>query len=88
MCKGHNVVLYANISSPENKFISGTVAWFGEASSLLSFLCIDCFSTRGEKCGTTCSAEETKFNYLLVSFIWFMYVSFLGSNMTLSCLKL
>lgn len=50
----------ANISSPENRLISGTVPCFGDISSLLSFLLSDLFSIMGEKCGTTCSEKNAR----------------------------
>ena len=53
-----SVRIYANISSPENKLISGTVPCLDEVFSCLPFLFIGPFSTTGEKYGTTCSAEE------------------------------
>lgn len=58
--KGQQTVIHhANISSPENKSISGTVlAWLGELSILLSFLLdgpTSSFFVKGEKFGTTCS---------------------------------
>lgn len=56
----------ANISSPENRLISGTVPCFGDISSLLSFLFSDLFSIMGEKCGTTCSLCESEEAFILV----------------------
>ena len=57
--KGQQAIHHANISSPENNSISGTVlAWLGELSSLLSFLLdgpTSSFFVKGEKFGTTCS---------------------------------
>ena len=50
----------ANISSPENRLISGTVPCFGDISSLLSFLLSDLFSIMGENCGTTCSGKNAR----------------------------
>lgn len=59
--KGQQTI-HANISSPENKSISGTLlAWLGELSSLLSFLLdgtTSSFFVKGGEFGTTCSKDK------------------------------
>ena len=67
--KGQQTIHHANISSPENKSISGTMlAWLGELSSLLSFLLdspTSSFFVKGEKFGTTCSKGKNMLRYYL-----------------------
>ena len=67
--KGQQTIHHANISSPENKSISGTVlAWLCELSSLLSFLLdgpTSSFFVKGEKFGTTCSKGKNMLRYYL-----------------------
>ena len=65
--KGQQIIHHANISSPENKSISGTVlAWLGELPSLLSFFLggpTSSFFVKGEKFGTTCSEGKNMLHY-------------------------
>ena len=65
--KGQQTIHHANISSPENKSISGNVlAWLGELSSFLSFLLdgpTSFFFIKGEKFGTTCSNGKNMWRY-------------------------